>query len=346
MSKEHGILQPGKEYLQKNEKEDILRIIEMQKNNQKRMYKDSETRRQNHNKTSGCFKAEFIVEKDLPEKLRVGLFKEPAAYPAWIRMSPQNTTARHDKKRDVRGFAIKLMNVPGEKCIDGNTHDFQLVSIPTFFINKLAEFRVWMKASTAKYNMITIPMLLLRKPHIAFRLAGMFKPCRHVMGVPYYSITPFRFGDESTAVKYMIRPSEQNVLEYVDEKDFHFLHKSAKATVARHEVYFDFCVQFQGDPYAMPIEDSTIEWTSPFVKVARIKIPIQSFTSAAHEQFSENLSFNLFRCLPEHRPLGAINRCRKMMYEALSAFRTERNKQPLAEPTAGPDFLAQENLTD
>lgn len=349
MNKNNGILQLGKEYLQQNEQEDILEIIQMQKNKQLRLYRNADIRRQNHNKSYGCVKAEFIIEKNLPEHLRVGIFKESRSFPAWIRLSPQHTTNRHDKKKDVRGFAIKLMNVPGQKCLeslqDGQTHDFQMVSIPTFFIDTLANFRTWMKASTSA-NKLAIPMFLLRNTHIAKRLLKMFKPCRHPLEIPYYGITPYRFGSETTAVKYMLRPSEGNVLEYTDERDHNFLYKNVMSTVVKHEVCYDFCIQFQEDPYAMPIEDSTVEWKSPFIRVAQIRIPRQSLTSPAHLQFAENLSFNLFHCLPEHKPLGGINRCRKIMYESLALFRLDRNKQKLTEPTAGADFFVPERMVD
>ncbi|MEK1942330.1 MAG: hypothetical protein AAAB16_18325, partial [Pseudomonas sp.] len=38
-------------------------------------------------------------------------------------------------------------------------------------------------------------------------------------------------------------------------------------------------------------------------------------------------SFNPWHALPEHRPLGGINRLRKAVYEAVSAYRHERNQQ-------------------
>ena len=47
-------------------------------------------RRDAHPKMHGVVKAEFIVEQDLPEALRVGIFKEPKTYLAWIRFSNQN----------------------------------------------------------------------------------------------------------------------------------------------------------------------------------------------------------------------------------------------------------------
>lgn len=100
---------------------------------------------------------------------------------------------------------------------------------------------------------------------------------------------------------------------------------------------FDFMVQFQSDPYSMPIEDSGVAWdeaVSPFIKVATLNIGRQDFDSAKQREFGDNLSFNPWHCLPEHRPLGGINRARRQVYVALSAFRHKRNAVISREPTS------------
>ena len=96
---------------------------------------------------------------------------------------------------------------------------------------------------------------------------------------------------------------------------------------------FDFCVQFQTDAVKMPIEDPTIRWRSPLQKVATITIPPQQFESPEQSQFCEHLSFTPWHALPEHRPLGGINRTRRSVYQTLSRIRHELNQVPRQEPT-------------
>ena len=110
-----------------------------------------------------------------------------------------------------------------------------------------------------------------------------------------------------------------------------------KAQLADGEACFDFMIQFQTDPVQMPLEDPGKPWDeeiSPFIKVATIKIPAQSFDSDAQMEFCENLSFTPWHSLPEHRPLGGVNRVRKDVYRTLSQFRHDKNKVPRQEPTA------------
>ena len=89
----------------------------------------------------------------------------------------------------------------------------------------------------------------------------------------------------------------------------------------------------------MPVEDPTIPWRSPFIKVAEISIPPQVFNSSQQMRFGEDLSFHSWHCLPEHRPLGSFNRARKEVYLAMSKFRHKRNGIPNNEPEAGRDFI-------
>jgi hypothetical protein len=67
--------------------------------------------------------------------------------------------------------------------------------------------------------------------------------------------------------------------------------------------------------------------------VATLTIPSQIFDTPERREFGDNLSFNPWRSLPEHRLLGGISRARRQVYQALSAFRRETNQAPEKEPT-------------
>jgi hypothetical protein len=95
-------------------------------------------------------------------------------------------------------------------------------------------------------------------------------------------------------------------------------------------------VQLQTDPVRMPIEDPTIDWDeslSPYRKVATLKIPPQTFDSPEQMEFCENLSYTPWHSIPEHKPLGGINRVRKVVYESMANLRHDLNDVPRREPT-------------
>ena len=168
--------------------------------------------------------------------------------------------------------------------------------------------------------------------------------CNHPFEILYFSTVPYRFGDETKAVKYAVIPSEKNQLEYTDKSNKDFLRVNMAATLLKHSIVYDFFIQFQTDPVKMPIEDPTVEWDSPLIKLATIHIPTQVFDTPEQNVFGDNLSFNAWHALPEHRPLGNFNRARKIIYEEMYAFRHKYNYPKGAEPEANHDFFNDTNI--
>jgi hypothetical protein len=113
-----------------------------------------------------------------------------------------------------------------------------------------------------------------------------------------------------------------------------YLREALKSRLDKGPASFDFMVQVRDDPKKMPIENPQVAWRKQgsFRKVATIEIPMQTFDTPQRREFGDNLSFNPWRCLPEHRPLGGISRARRQVYRALSAFRHDRNAARLEEP--------------
>ena len=75
------------------------------------------------------------------------------------------------------------------------------------------------------------------------------------------------------------------------------------------------------------IEDASVEWkeaSSPYLPVARIRIPRQRLDDERQAAACEQLDFNPWHCLPEHRPLGGMNRARRDIYRAMADFRGAR----------------------
>lgn len=74
------------------------------------------------------------------------------------------------------------------------------------------------------------------------------------------------------------------------------------------------------------------EAEAPFRKIATLRIPMQKVDTPERNSFAENLSMNPWHCLPEHRPLGGVNRVRREVYFAISQYRHGRNGVPVQEP--------------
>lgn len=303
-------------------------------------------RRDTHAKMYGVVKAEFIINEQLPPELAVGLFRQAHTYQAWIRFSNQDTGSKPDIARDIRGMAIKLMQVRNKKLIDSEqamapeepdkphyclTHDFILIN-PTMFIAKNpAQFNGMLKAMTGSLWHKLI--FFSSHPRLVWNLITSMVSIANPLQTRYHSTVPYMLGRR--AVKYAAIP----VITAPDliplEPDDNYLRTVMQAQLKRGDTYFDFCVQMQTNNEDMPIENPQITWSekdAPFQKVATIRILKQDFDDAAHDRFGENLSFNPWRALPEHRPLGSINRARRAVYQALTQFRHEANQEEVKEP--------------
>ena len=292
-------------------------------------------RRDAHPKMHGVVKAEFIVEPDLPPALRIGVFAEPKTYQAWIRFSNQDGTIQADKARDIRGMAIKLMGVPGEKLLEAEQHeqtqDFIVISTNVFVTRDVAEFDAMIKAMTSG----TWQKIVFFGTHwrVIWNLIKSLKKFANPLQMRYWSTTPYLFGD--TAVKYSAIPHRTDDDVPADPGP-DYLRQAMVKQLAQGEALFDFAVQLQTDASRMPIEDPGKEWKeseSPFRKVATIRILQQTFDSEEQRTFGENLSYTPWHSLPAHRPLGGINRARQIVYNAISEFRHQYNHVARREPT-------------
>ena len=319
---------PGEEHVGRDEAEITDRLIAAINRAAQRRYPQGEVKRFNQAKGLGCFSADFAIERDLPGELQQGVFKSGQTYPARIRFA--NASETDDSKKDFRGMSIKLTGVTGRSLwgADG-TQDFLLNSYPALFAATPADFVSFVEAvaDDAAWKYFIKPrhfyslLIVLRG---RARIASPFD-------IRYWSTTPYRFGNsDSVAVKYSVKPCSRIRSEEPDKTGEDYLSAAMKTHLKKAEACFDFMVQFQSDPEAMPVEDASVVWDegiSPFRKLATITIRDQEFQTGTARQQCERMSFNPWQCLAEHRPIGGINRVRKAVYAETAQFRGEENRK-------------------
>lgn len=286
-----------------------------------------------HTWSHGLLKAKFIVEADLPQNLQVGVFQPGAIYDALVRFSNSTPNAPKptDASPDARGMAIRLQNVLGEKLLnDANIkteQDFVTMSHSTFNSTSAAEFTKFI-TTVGNPDKAVVGAYFADPANRPFfgRVAEANIVVENLLDIPYFSTTPYRLGEnESVAVKYKVQPSATEKLEVLSTATDNYLRENMVNNLSKQDVSFDFMVQFQEDAEAQPIENPTIEWATPFVKVATILIPKQIFDTPELNKMAENMSFNPWHSLVAHKPLGGINRARKSVYEAMQAIRHQQN---------------------
>jgi hypothetical protein len=154
--------------------------------------------------------------------------------------------------------------------------------------------------------------------------------------IRYNSISPYQLGLDTNkiAVKYCVKPVSAETDAIPQNAKDDFLRAAMQNTLNKADVILKFYVQPKTSNN-LSIEDYTKEWDeqlAQFYEVATIRIPKQNFQTTELDALGENLSFNPWHTLPEHRPLGCLNRVRKIVYERISRVRREMNNTPVQEP--------------
>jgi hypothetical protein len=316
----------GEEHIIENEEYYIHLIADRFITTLKKYYDSGTTKRMFHPKMHGLVQADFIVERNLPPHLKKGIFSEEKTYSSWIRLSNAKRIPSNDKNKDMRGFAIKIIGVSGEKLLrhqkNAITHDFILVTAQTLQTKTVKDFQKSIYALTG--SKIGLFFYAITHPKVIYRSLKQISKCNNLLQERYFSMTPYKFGI-GNAVKYAVFPQNTDKTNNINQADPDYLKKQLITDLKKGDVSLDFMVQFQTDPEKMPIENPTIIWVSTFQKVATIKIKQQNFDLPAQNEYGENLSFTPWHCIEDHKPLGGVNRARKVVYEEVAKFRRDRN---------------------
>jgi hypothetical protein len=324
--------------------------------------------RQQHATPSGCVRAALHIADDIPDGLRHGLFREPRSYAALVRFS--NGANADQSKRDAHGMAIKVFGVAGVKVLDderdATTQDFVFIDNPIFFIRNVVDYALfatalrngarymtkrWAAALPEKARQLIAPAYMLATylrghPYERRLLVSVRKrPPASPLATRYWTATPYKLGPH--AVRLEARPRSIHPplrTGGFENRELYERRNCLRAGLVSHllqrDATFDLLVQRQTNAATMPVEDPTLAWDdreAPHRVVATLHIPAQRFDTIHKRELAERLSFSAWHSLPDHRPIGGINRARRHIYVALARRRRELNRAPLDEP--GADWL-------
>lgn len=322
------------ELIPASEADDTRQLIALLQQQMRHDYPRGLMLRDAHPKAHGCVRAEFAVAPDVPAALRVGVFAEPRRYQAWVRFSNASGKVQGDGVSDLRGVAIKLLDVGGEPLLNdlqgARNQDFLLLSHPVLPVGNVADFLHLAQAVVSGH-----PLWFFLNPfdsHLRAlkELMSASKVHTNPLQIRYWSTTPYQFGEQ--VAKYSLRPLPVASVEEaeLDQSQPDFLRQAMARQLLQQPARFEFLLQLRTDPARMPIEDASIVWdetAAPMLRLAILTIPPQSFDSKTQLAACEALNFNPWHSLQPHRPLGGINRARNPVYQTLAGFRASTNAE-------------------
>jgi hypothetical protein len=169
---------------------------------------------------------------------------------------------------------------------------------------------------------------LLTHPGELARVLKMTSKPRHPLERVYSSVAPFRLGPHVVrwALRRVAGPSLVAVPESPDR-----LRRSLAEQISRDgALHLELCVEMRSRD--APIEDGDVDWAGTLERIADLEIPAEGFGSEESEHLVETMSFNPWNALEAHRPLGNLNRARKLVYRAIYLHRTRANGKEPFEP--------------
>lgn len=301
------------------------RILWIQKRLQERD-RSSLPRRAFHSKIRmGVENAQLEVHPDLPAALRVGFIQPNKVYPVTVRLSNASGSVQHDAKKDMRGIALRV------KVSDAEYHDLLLTNGPVSHARNGTEFVAF--AAALAGSRLRLPFRLL----FGLGLLTSVRMFRNVMRYAtakidslatetYWGRGAMRWDTQAGRLKLVPVPAAAPPAP-PDKAHPDYLRTELADRLRAAEIVFEFHFQPFVDEYRTPIEDASVEWKvadSPPIPFARLVIPRQDIDAAegrAAEGRVDVLAFNPWHTTDLFRPLGHINRARKVVYRASSAHR-------------------------
>ncbi|AXE89508.1 LodA/GoxA family CTQ-dependent oxidase [Streptomyces sp. Go-475] len=286
-------------------------------------------------KYHGTARGVLTVDPGLPEDLCIGFLKaardRQGGLTAWVRFSSDTQPDRPDFRRTL-GIGVKLFGVPGSKLLEdegqADTQDLVLQNHDVFFVDTARDMCEFQQDPVAYQN---------AHPETRAILQAMRKPEESALTARYWGVLPYAFGPDRH-VKYSLVPvfcPPGDPAATPPDEDPSFFREDLRHRLAAGEAAFELTVQFRTDPDRMPLDRATVRWEESLsapVRVARLTLHQQDVRARGQDAYGENLAYNPWHCLAEHRPVGSMAEARKAVYRASAARRRDANGVPAAEP--------------
>lgn len=283
-----------------------------------------------HRKQLTAARGELRVLPDLPEFARQGLFAAPVSYEVLLRLSNGGLDKASDKMPDIRGFSFKVLGLHGDSALGNGpaqSQDFTLINQEKFAFTGSAEFVDFVEAAShgngallkflfRRYGFVGGPLQLSKM----IRIAG--KPFKGFATETFFSSVPMACGPY--AVRVRLLPAASNGPAAPDaSKDWGADFSQRLASAA---LQYELQLQPFVDEKTTPIEDASVNWPTPYTTVALLTLPQQAASPALLAQ-AETSVFDPWQALAQHRPLGDVQRARKVVY-----FQSQQGRAAAGKP--------------
>ncbi|MGW5056174.1 hypothetical protein ACWEQ2_02550 [Streptomyces sp. NPDC004096] len=268
----------------------------------------------------GVDNAELAFRDDLPADLRAGDFTAGARLGTIVRLSNAGGIVRSDGSPDLRGAALKIA-LPG-----GREHDLLMTSYPVSHARDAAQFVEIARIGSGRKALVLPRMLAKFGPSETARVLGNLKKANRasvsLAQESYWSRGAVLWGDTGP-VRFRLSPLGPSTPAAAPPAGAaNRLQAEFAARLSTSPVRFALHVQKFVSERLTPIEDGAVEWKerdTPWLGVATLTIPVQDLLDPQGQAIRDRvdkLAFNPWHAPADFRPLGNLNRARRVVYAA------------------------------
>jgi hypothetical protein len=274
-----------------------------------------------HRKQVAAAHGSLEVLDGAPAFARHGLFEKPGDYEVWVRLSNGGPGRAPDRTPDIRGFSLRVFGVQGDSALGNGaavSQDFTLINQEVFAFARSGEFVDFVEAAShgkgpllkymfRRYGFLRAPAQLAKMVKAAGRPFGGFAT------EPLFSTLPMACGPY--AVRVRLVPASSNGAATPGAREDWAIDFASR--LRNKPLHWDLQLQFYASEELTPIEDASVNWATPYSTVARLMLPPQDITSDEARRFAQKVDgavIDPWQALAAHRPLGDVQRARKVVY--------------------------------
>ncbi len=319
-----------------------------------------------HAKSHACVRGELSLDpKELSADRRIGLFQNAENYVTYARFSNGGGDVQSDKKMDIRGLALKILGVKGTRILSragdetATTQDFLMGSTPFAPASDARHMMAFGVATNTAPNskgilgriesLVQVGRILTKDENVRivdFLLNHALPGSKNVgsaLGASFFTGAPNALGLQpgdinkvraKGAFKLMAKTGVLKgdvcaPIVQAPSSDPDFLRTDLKSRFANSKVCVEVYAQFQRDGVTDAIEDVSVQWSSPFVRVGRVVFEPQDVNvETAGSKACNEFSFTPWHTIAEHRPLGNAMRARRTVLTSSAEFRGANMTEP------------------
>lgn len=276
-----------------------------------------------HRKQVTAARGWLDVLDGLPDFARHGLFARPARYATVARLSNGSAHHQPDRVPDIRGFALRVDGVHGASALGHGpaTHqDFLLINLDRFAFARPGPFVDFVEAAVQGKGALIRHLLgsqgvLGGLRQLQRMLKSVGRPFSGFATETLFSTVPIACGPYAVRVR-MVPGNGNGPAAPGASQDW-----AADFSRLLRDRTLQWELQLQPfvDEARTPIEDASAGWDTPYTTVARLTLERQDTQSAAGQALAREAEagvFDVWQALAEHRPLGEVQRARKVLYYA------------------------------